>query len=596
MAMLVAMLGVGATTGLKAQEIAPPVQSFSIAQLKTVAPVMGCEQLKSIDLSSQVGAATHITAAVEKKDARPAPYCDVQGYVEPSIRFEVRLPLATWTQRYLQTGCGGLCGMVSIRGDREEGCAPATNGELVMATTDMGHAGGMADDGSWGSRDYQLRIDFAYRSVHLTAVAAKALIAHYYGQAPQYSYFAGCSDGGREALMEAQRFPQDFNGITAGAAAMNFSTQNSFYHGWNVDANKDEKGQWILTGDQLPILHKLALDECDALDGLKDGLISNPTLCHVDPAKVECKAGEDATTCLTHEQVRVAREIYAGAHDSKGKKLVLSGPMPGSELAWKGVLIPPTADAKFVLSMGASESALKHLLYEQDPPASFTDRDLQFTEESFKATTQLHKLFDATDPDLAPFAAHGGKLILWHGWADQHISPLNTVAYYTAIKKLLGDEKTDSFTRLFLFPGGYHCGDGEGPFDYPLLAAIMAWGEGGQSPDVMIASHSSGGKRAPLQGVVGEMRGGAMGAPGAAAAPGNAPKIDRTRPIYPYPYVAKYRGTGSPDDAKNFVKGEAQPVSDEQLQWLGSGFFAPHYEQWCTAQGTTLHCADQAQK
>lgn len=592
----VALTAFNATTNLDAQQSAPISQTFSLASLASVAPVMDCAQLTGVDLSPAVGAPTHITSAAENKDAQPAPYCDVKGYVEPSIRFEVRLPLAKWTQRFLQTGCGGLCGMVSIRGDREGGCAPATSGELVMASTDMGHQGGMADDGSWGSKDYQLRIDFAYRGVHLTAVAAKALIAKYYGQAPKYSYFQGCSDGGREALIEAQRYPDDFDGITAGAAAMNFTTQNSFYHGWNVDANKDDKGQWILTAAQLPILHKLAIEQCDALDGVKDGLISDPLRCHVDPALVECKPGQDQATCLTPEQVRVAREIYTGAHDSKGNKLVLSGPLPGSELGWAGVLIPPSPNAKFVLSVGASESALKHLLYEQDPPASFTDKDLQFTVESFNATTQLHKLYDATDPDLTPFAAHGGKLILWHGYADQHISPLNTIAYYTAMQKLLGEKKVDSFTRLFLFPGGYHCGDGEGPFEYPLLASIMAWVEAGKSPDVMIASHSSHGKGGLLQGVPGDMRGGAMGGPEGPARGGASNNIDRTRPVYPYPYVARYTGSGSSDDARNFVKGEAKPVSAEQLKWLGEGFYSAHFQQWCHAKGMSLECSAAAQK
>ncbi len=606
--------------------MAPAVaQMGAPANLPVVAPVTACEKLAGVDISPAVGAAAHITAAKAVTDGKPAAYCDVTGYVEPAIRFEVRLPLARWTQRLVQTGCGGLCGQSSIRLDHEQGCAPATNGEVVLASTDMGHQGGMGDDGGWGSRDYQARVDFAYRGVHVTALAAKALTAAYYGQGPKYSYFAGCSDGGREALMEAERFPKDFNGITAGAPAMNFTTQNTFYHGYNVIANQDAEGKFVLTADKLPILHRAALEACDAADGLKDGLISNPLACPFDPAVTECKPGEDAAMCLTQAQVVAAREIYAGAHDAAGNKLVLSGPLPGSELAWAGVEIPPPGGTS-VMSQGASLSALKHLVYAVDPPASYTLKDLALTKENFEATTKLHSLYDATDPDLSAFQAVGGKLILWHGYADQHISPLNTVAYYTAMRQVMGAEKVDGFARLYLFPGGYHCGDGEGPFDFPLMAAIAGWVEGGKAPEALVASHTARAARGPLNGLPGNAPGGPMlppmgpggpGGPGGGMPPmgaggpvgqmppmdamgpggpggpggGQPGKLDRTRPVYPYPYVAKYVGTGSMDDAASFVKGAAEPVDPARLEWLGAKFFTPHYEQWCTGKGQELSCS-----
>jgi feruloyl esterase len=521
----------------------------------------------------------------------------------------------------LQTGCGGLCGELNIRLGDEKGCLPATHGEVALASTNMGHDGGMGNDGSWGSQDYQLRVDFAYRGVHETALAAKALIAAYYGQGPKYSYFSGCSDGGREALMEAQRFPNDFNGITAGAAAMNFTTQNTFYHGYNVIANTGAGGKQILTADKLPILHQAALDACDAADGLKDDLISNPTACPFDPAITECRKGQDTQTCLTHAQVQVARDLYAGAHDGEGHKFVLSGPLPGSEMAWAGVLVPPPGGG-FVLSMAASLSALKHLVYPVDPPASYTLKNLKLTQSNFEATTKLHSLYDATDPDLGPFAAAGGRLILWHGLSDEHISPLNSIAYYTAMQKLLGKEKVDEFARLYLFPGGYHCADGEGPFEFPLMAAIMAWVESNQAPNELIAAHATSIHRGRIAGVPGNAPAGAllprmgpggprgpgaqMGSDGPAVSSGpDGPmepasqepgKIDRTRPVYPYPYTAKYIGTGSIDEAKNFVKGDAQPVDPARLEWLGSGFFTPHYERWCMGKGTELTCTATPRK
>jgi len=595
------------TLGLACNSMAQSPASISVsggpAALVPIAPVTGCAKLASADLSLAVGAPTHITSAVAVQDGKPTPYCDVAGFVEPAIQFEVRLPLGGWTQRFVQTGCGGLCGNLNIRLGNDDGCMPATNGELALASTDMGHSGGM--DGQFGEKDYQLRIDFAYRGVHLTALAAKALIAKFYGQGPKYSYFAGCSDGGREALMEAQRFPSDFNGITAGAAAMNFTTQNTFYHGWNARVNTGADGKPILTADKLPILHKAVVAQCDGGDGLRDGLIGNPLACHFDPGVTECKPGQNASLCLTPAQVKVASDLYAGAHDGEGNKLVLSGPLPGSELAWAGVYIPQPGQDRVMSSM-ISTGSLKYLVYEKNPPPSYTLADLKFDRDTFAATTRLHALYDATDPELSPFANAGGKLILWHGLADPHISPLNTIAYYTAMESQMGHAAVYKFARLYLFPGGYHCGGGEGPFDVDLLSAIMAWVERADAPHALLASHRPEGERGgppaggppgarPPMGPPGGMAGGAPpkmagGSPQGMPMPGPAAKPDRTRPVFPYPLTAKYSGSGSIDDARSFVAGDPEPVPAALLNWLGSGFYAPRYEKWCTGTGAAMTC------
>lgn len=600
--------GFGAATALLAQEATVPQAAVGPALLSAVAPVAECGNLAAADIGAAVGAPTHITSAVAVENGKPAPYCDVKGYVEPAIKFEVRLPLAGWTQRFVQTGCGGLCGQLNIRLGNDEGCLPSTHGELALASTDMGHSGGM--DGQFGEKDYQLRIDFAYRGVHSTTLAAKALIAKFYGQAARYSYFAGCSDGGREALMEAQRYPNDFNGITAGAPAMNFTTQNTFYHGWNARVNTGADGHPILTADRLPILHKAVLDMCDAQDGVKDGLIGNPLACHFDPAVVECKPGQDPASCLTSAEVRVARDIYAGAHSANGDKLVISGLLPGSELAWAGVIVPSKGQDRAMGSM-ISTGTLKYLAYDKNPPQGYSLADLKFDAQTFAATTKLHSLYDATDPDLTPFASAGGKLILWHGLADPHISPVNTIAYYTAMQELMGKPAVNNFARLYLFPGGYHCGGGEGPFNVDLMSAIMAWVENAHAPYALIASHAP--ERAfgmPPAGVPLPDRP-PMGAPGMpaggpppGAGPGNgsmggpprdfprpaAAKSDRTRPVFPYPLTAKYIGTGSFDDAKNFVAGPPDPAPASRLKWLGSSFYSAHYEQWCTGSGASMTC------
>lgn len=569
---------------------APTEPSMSLATtlaLPVVKPVIDCSKLASVDLSGPVGANTYLTSASVVPDSQPAPYCRVTGYVEPMVKFEVRLPLTGWTQRFVQTGCGGLCGSLNIRLINTDGCYPANHGEMVLASTDMGHTGGM--DGKFGERDYRLRIDFAYRGVHVTTLAAKALIRAYYGQSAKYSYFAGCSDGGREALMEAERFPEDFNGITAGAPAMNFTTQNTFYHGWNAVKNASVNGQPILTADKLPILHKAVLQACDASDGLKDGLISDPLSCRFDPAILECKARQDEKTCLTHTQVQAVRDIYSGAHDAEGNKLVLSGPLPGSELAWLGVFVPRAGETRIMSSI-ISTSSLKYLVYEENPLADYTLADLKFSRKSFLETTQLHGLYDATDPDLSNFANSGGKLILWHGLADPHISPLNTIAYYMAMNEVMGKAKLLTFARLYLFPGGYHCEGGEGPFTFDLMSAIMAWVERGDAPFAIIASHLPEALSESIAGVPNVMTGRLPVAVDPQEAAGGALKADRTGPVFPYPLTAVYRGSGSINDVNSFSPGLPKPATASDLQWLGASFYASHFELWCTGDGASMTC------
>jgi feruloyl esterase len=508
--------------------LAGSLAAQNLADLKVVLPTIACADLAH----TQIGSDIHISAAVEITDAAPAPYCKVSGYVEPEVRFEVRLPLKAWTQRFVQTGCGGLCGNLSIHLSNDSSCAPSQNGQLVLASTDMGHSGGM--DAAWADAHPQRAIDFAYRGVHVTTLAAKAITTAYYGQQPKYSYFAGCSDGGREGLMEAQRFPEDFDGITAGAPAMNFITQNTYYHGWNAFVNQNAKGEPILTAAQLPALHAAVIKACDAIDGLEDGLISDPTNCHFNPKTIECKPGQSAQ-CLTPAQADVAQKIYQGAHDAKGHQLVISGPQYGSELAWAGVYIPRSPGDR-VMSPNISVGTFRYLSAWQAQP-SLTLKDLHFDSPDFKNVTALHSLYDATDPDLGRFSALNHKLIIWHGWADPHISPLNSIAYYEAMQHTMGQQRVKDFARLYLFPGGYHCGGGEGPFNMDLLTPIMQWVETGTAPNQIIASDTK-----------------------------------RTSSIVPYAPKAN---------------------ATNRLEWLGSGFYTPGYETWCTVKDKVATCSKE---
>ncbi len=301
-----------------------------LADLPALKPKIKCAAVRDLALDLPVT----IDSAVVAGSA-----CRVRGTIAPGGTIVVRLPVDGWTQRYIQTGCGGLCGSATIGYGQAAGCSVIRDGSVASATTDMGHQG--QDDGSWAAGNPQAQIDFAYRGVHLTAQIAKALIKAFYGRAPAYSYFTGCSDGGREGLMEAQRYPEDFDGIAAGAPAINKTVQNTFHHAWSVLAN--EGG--VLRADRLPLIHAAVLAACDKIDGLADGLIDDPRQCDFDPATLVCPA---RTTCLSVAEADVVRKLHDGA-----------------------------------------------------------------------STTYMAAL----DPDLRPFASHGGKLLLWHGWNDQHIAP-----------------------------------------------------------------------------------------------------------------------------------------------------------------------------
>lgn len=548
-------------------------------------PRQSCAALLSADVSAAVGAPTRITAAVAAPAAAPD-FCVLSGEIDQRIGFEVRLPLKHWSRRYLQTGCGGLCGVLGVHLDHAEGCTPIHDHTAVIAATDMGHRGSFMGDGRFGA-DPQARIDFAYRGVHLTALAGKALAAAFFGAAPRYAYFSGCSDGGREALMEAQRFPEDFDGIAAGAPAMNFQVQNSFYHGWQARTNVDADGHAILTADKLPALHAAVLAACDGLDGLVDGQIDDPRRCRFDPAVIACAAGAAETPeCLTSAQVSVVRELFQGAHDAAGHRFIAGGPQPGSELFWRGVSVPFEASAP-VPSGGMAMGTLANLSFPVNPPPTYALKDFHFDQQTFAALRPLHALYDATNPAIDTFAARRGKLILWHGWSDPHISPINTIAYLHALESHFGKAQTRGFARLFLFPGMDHCNGGDGPSRFDILTPLMRWVEAGEAPEVIIA-----GRPAPQPG----RDSGPPSGPGAGPPPAGPPPepeanpvLLRTRPVFPYPAVARYQGHGSTDQAANFLP--FTPPDEPPLPtWEGADLMLPARVVDCAVADHTVVC------
>jgi hypothetical protein len=540
---LAAGLALALTLSLSAAVPAAATTGNGLARLRTLTPVMSCADVTGLKLDG----VTFSSATVVSTGA-PAPYCDVRATIAPANTIVMRLPVNGWTQRYVQTGCGGLCGNATINYPQAATCRPIADGTVASATTDMGHQG--QNDGSWAAGNPQAQIDFAYRGVHVTAQVAKAVITAFYGRRPAYSYFDGCSDGGREGLMEAQRFPDDFDGIAAGAPANNMAVQNTFHHAWNVLANKDANGDFILLAGKLPLIHDAVLAACDNLDGLRDGLIGDPRLCRFDPATLRCETGQDAATCLTTAETAVVRRLHDGAVDAQGRRLEpFIAHEWGSELEW--TLFVPAAQGQTVASESFALSYLRYLADPNNPRPDYQLTDLKFTVESFwKTVLPSSTYMSAMDPDLRPFQRGGGKLLLWHGWNDQHISPQSTLAYYDALRQKMGAGTTDRFAELYLFPGVAHCGGGAGPNTFDVLTPVMAWVESGRQPGRITAANVVNGA------------------------------TTRTRPVFPYPAVARYDGTGSVDDAANFVAvTPRRPVRNDNT-WVGQSLYSHGYQTW----------------
>ena len=523
----------GARTAVAAEPLA--------VELPALPPTVDCAALAGVDVSADVGTGTGVTSATLATASPGYPVCDVKGVIAPQIQFEVQLPTQTYRQRYLQTGCGGLCGTLAINVQAAAGCVPVTDGTFATASNNQGHVGGGSADGNFGT-DPQARIDFAERADHLTALAAKALITEFYGQRPRFSYFDGCSQGGHEGLTEAQRYPNDFDGILAGAPASITTELNAFNQPWLARVDFDAAGRVILPATKLGPLHDAVMTSCDGRDGLVDGQLDDPRACDFDPATLACPAGTDTSNCLTQAQVTVVRKIYSGAVTTRGEHLYPGGQPYGSELAWAGWFIPtnPTAPQNSTIAWRIGNGWVKYLAFKNNPPISFTLNDIAFDKPTFDRVRQLAGLYDAIDPDLTAFRNAGGKLILWHGWADQAIPPTGTVAYYQAVQDRMGGlASTQKFARLFMFPGVLHCGGGTAPNTFDLLTSLMNWVENKAAPTKVVAARSDNGT------------------------------VVRTRPVFPYPLVARYTGTGSIDDAANFTATKPERPTQDHFPWLG---------------------------
>jgi hypothetical protein len=528
------LVGLGTAPGRAAADPAPAV----------IRPVRPCADLvRDFNLP---GAATHVTTATLVAAAGGEPeHCDVRGYVEPAVRFQLRLPTATYAGRYVQYGCGGFCGAVFT--PPFPACGGPRGADIAVAATDDGHVG-EGDfpflDGRWAANNQAARDDWLYRAPHVLSRAAKRIIATFYGAPPRHSYFTGCSNGGREALLLAQRYPDDFDGIVAAAPAGYLAPLIGVYETWLVRSNTAPDGAPILTLAKLPALHSAVLAACDRLDGLIDGQIDDPRACRFDPATVRCPIGTDQPTCLTPAQVAVVRKLYAGPTDAHGRRLYPGGETRGSELAWAGWLIPVPELGNLTFAGALADNYLRYMGYPIGAPHSSL-ADFQFTVREFDRLRPEGIKANALNLDLTRFRRDGGKLIIWHGWSDQAIPPIGTLDYYQRLWQHSGGlRRTQEWARLFMVSTMYHCGGGYRLTEFDPLRELVGWVERGHAPDRVIADQRD-----------------------------DQGNIVRSRPVFPYPSQARYDGTGSIDEASNFVPIEPAVPPHDIVNWVGNDLY-----------------------
>jgi len=521
------MLLLCAAPPLAAQSVLVPLPARPV-----VHPVMTCADLGTPATLEQNGIAYRVSSAVLIAAAAGKPeHCLVRGYAAPQTEFEVRLPTTSYTGRFLQAGCGGMCGVIGDSVLPRCSNGHLESGAFATAFNNGGHRGTGVGDATWSIGAPELREQFAHKATHAVAVVTKALIARFYGQAPARSYFVGCSGGGREALMEVQRYPQDFDGVVAGSSVSMPAAMQLFL--WEAQHGIDAQGQEIFTAQAVTLLHDAVLAACDALDGMKDGQIDDPRRCHYDPAQLLCAAAVTAP-CLSTQQVAAATAWYRGPHDADGTALYPGGAPYGGELGWIGPG-SPTRTGKF-----AAEAFLKYLLFPDSLPANFSWKDWRFTRESLARLLDAGALYDAADPDIRPFRDRGGKLIMWQGVADNMAGAYGMLDYYQAVQDRLGGlGPTRDFARMFLIPGGYHCAGGYIPYDEDLLGALVNWVESSAAPDSVMAI--------------------------ATLADGQ----ERRRPLYAYPTRTRYLG-GDVNAATSFAPQAVTTRPRDGFPWPGS--------------------------
>jgi tannase/feruloyl esterase len=517
---LVAFASIGFVSEAQAQAFAD-VKKAQVDYAKADhEPSVSCEEIgqyKSRDI-------VEIQAATVAADGATPAFCRVTGMLKPEIAFEVGLP-QHWNGRFYMIGNGGHAGESLEDPGRVSQRNAAVQMGFAFAQTNTGHDSRKEPGATFVMSNPQKAIDYAYRAVHLTATTAKAITKTYYAKPVSRSYWNSCSNGGRQGLIEAQRYPADFDGLIVNAP---WVSQTGFTIGalWNQKAVSGAS----LTAEKLALVANAVMAKCDAVDGVKDGLIDDPRRCEFDPKKdvPACAAGADGASCLTSAQAEAVAKIYSGPQGNG--KPIFPGFMPGSEAvvpaarggpaasAWMNFIVPATADAR-PADFNLADNTMRYLAF--TPPRPDYDSGTFNFDRDTRLLDAWSKKVNATSTDLAKFRARGGKLLMTYGWADQVLQPLMGVHYYEQVTKRVGP-KTTEFFRLFMVPGMTHCSGGNGTDRFDSVSAIVDWVEKGAAPDVLQASR-----------VVDD-------------------KVVRTRPLCPYPKVARYSGQGSIDETANF--------------------------------------------
>ena len=451
--------------------------------------------------------------------------CRVVAINEPAIIFEVWLPVDGWNGKFHMSGNGGMAGVINYAG-----MAAAVNLGYAAASTDTGHVRPTSGsfDASWAIGRPDLVSDFGHRALHKATQHGQRITEEFYREPPQFSYYVGCSKGGQQGLMEAQRYPDDFDGIVAGNPANNWTSFYAGAHLWYALATLRDRDSYI-PREKLPLLASAVNSACDAIDGLKDGVIDDPRLCDFDPSELICLNSDDSDNCLTPKQAQAVKSIWEGSRNSAGE-LIFPGLVPGGENGpgggW-GTWV--TGQERFTsLHWLAAEGFFKYMVFE-DPDWNF--RTFDFDTDLAFALKKVGPALDATNPDLRNLQDSAGKLIVYHGWSDPDISPLGSINYYEDVLSLFGSNthresalaKTQDFFRLFLVPGMGHCSGGPGYNSLDALGAIERWVEDGIAPDSILGTRV-------------EDR-----------------KVRRARPVCAYPSIAEWDGAGNPDDASSFT-------------------------------------------
>ena len=542
--------------------------AFAVCALPASAADL-CASLKSAQLPD-----TSITLAEHSESKLLPPYgsplsklpafCRVAGVLHPTsdsqIKFEVWMPEQGWNGRLLGTGNGGFAG--SIYYDQ---MANMLRQGYAVTGSDAGHEA-EGEDGAFSYHHPEKVKDFGWRAVHLNVLRAKEILTAYYGHPQNKAYFDGCSDGGREALMEAQRFPEDYDGILAGAPANNWAHMLSSGIDVLQTTLRDPAG--YISSYKLPAITRATLAACDAQDGVKDGVISDPQSCHFDPKVLLCKDG-DNLQCLTAPQVTTLTKLYTGGVDSHGKS-IFPGFAPGDEAAsWRSWVVGSGPGGG-----GGPQYAQNYFRYMVTGDPGWSVMSASVDESLRNAVAATGETLDSTDPDLSRFAARGGKLIVYHGWNDPAISPYNAIGYWQSVQTAMGPEKADGVMQLYMVPGMEHCLGGPGPNSFGQLSlpaaaglgtgaldVLEAWVEKAEAPQTILALKAAAvtapeSDSKPVRRHAGGTRSGVVTTSRKATAKPVATAGNMVRPLCPYPQQARYDGTGNPNLAASFHCGK----------------------------------------